>query len=325
MKKLSLFLLLLITGLSLRAQFAPRDGWAGSTAFPKDSSVFITWAVSAQVERGWKDIRFADSGKVNTGTEQMAAGAADGQTVSLGDGGRATLAFNPPIVDGPGADFAVFENGFHIRNNSDSDFLELAFVEVSSDGQKWVRFPAQSANDTNIQLATFDGSKASKVHNLAGKYTSGFGTPFDLAELSDSTGLDLMAIRYVRVIDVVGSLDDQLCSRDALGNKINDPFPTPFNQGGFDLDAVGVIYNQHSPNGLERIRTFVPYPNPCRTETGIRIAEEDGTLKWSVFDLSGKQLREGSTAIAAKGLRAGTYFIRYTVAGSTQSIRFVVQ
>lgn len=38
--------------------------------------------------------------------------------VSLGDGGSITLTFDAGIGDGPGADFAVFENGFGVAGNT---------------------------------------------------------------------------------------------------------------------------------------------------------------------------------------------------------------
>lgn len=318
-------LLFLSTGLLTQAQFAPRNGWVGSTAVPKDSSIIISWASGVQDHRGWLDIRYPDSGRVSAGLTDMALGKADGQAVSLGDAGWAVVSFSPVIVNGPGADFAIFENGFHIKPNSDSDFLEFAFVEVSSDGQNWVRFPAQTANDTSIQLRTFDGSRATKVHNLAGKYTGGFGTPFDLEELKDSAGIDLTYIAYVRVIDVVGSLVDSLVSRDALGVKINDPFPTSFAQGGFDLDAVGVMHNQQFPNGISEIHGSAPFPNPANAGSGILLADENTALNWCIYSLDGKEMATGTTAVAGKEIGAGIYVVRYCMEGNWKSFKWVVQ
>jgi hypothetical protein len=50
----------------------------------------------------------------------------------------------------PGYDFAIFENGFPF--GSGSFYLELAFVEVSSDGKHFVRFNAISNTDTTQQI-----------------------------------------------------------------------------------------------------------------------------------------------------------------------------
>ena len=38
-------------------------------------------------------------------------------------------------------------------------------------------------------------------------------------------------------------MNNLYASYDSQGNIINDPFPTPFETGGFDLDAIGVIHS----------------------------------------------------------------------------------
>ncbi|MDA3833964.1 MAG: hypothetical protein PF495_11260, partial [Spirochaetales bacterium] len=58
--------------------------------------------------------------------------------VSLGRGGSITMTFDPPVENGNGWDFAVFENAFNDYN------LELAYVEVSSNGNDFVRFDTVS-------------------------------------------------------------------------------------------------------------------------------------------------------------------------------------
>ena len=72
----------------------------------------------------------------------------------------ATVTFASPIYNGEGPDFAVFENGFDIDDEYDPTgvlhFLELAFVEVSSDGENFFRFPAV----TNVPSTARKGSKS---------------------------------------------------------------------------------------------------------------------------------------------------------------------
>jgi hypothetical protein len=166
--------------------------------------------------------------------------------VSLGDAGVATLTFENPIADGPGYDFAVFENGF-APNPSEPNimFLELAFVEVSSDGVHYEPFDAVSLTQSEAQVPAFGFSSTidtTDIHNFAGKYRMGYGTPFDLEEIRDVNDLvDVAAITHIRLIDVVGTLQSEYACSDSLGNVINDPWPTDFSTGGFDLDAVGVI------------------------------------------------------------------------------------
>lgn len=218
------------------AQYAPPAGQPGSTAIAADNERILGWATRCEVQRGLQQINNPESGPATVGEPAFALGPEDGKIVSLGDGGIATLFFEKPIRNGPGFDFLVFENAFL------EDFLELAFVEVSSDGERFFRFPAFSNTDTLQQVDGFGRLDASRLHNLAGKYMRGFGTPFDLDCLAGIAGLDVNHIVAVRIIDVVGTIHHSFSSRDSRGYIVNDPWPTPFASGGFDLDAVGVIH-----------------------------------------------------------------------------------
>ena len=240
------------------AQFAPPAGQDGTTAIHADSTAFVAWASSSSLERGWVNIADTSLGKVSVGSGDFALDKADLSIVSLGDGGQATLGFTVPIINGPGYDFAVFENGF------DDFFLELAFVEVSSDGEQFFRFPATSLTQTETQIETFDILEAQKLNNLAGKYRGGYGVPFDLEELAQIEDLNVNHIVVVRIIDVVGSIANEHANFDTDGNKVNDPWPTSFDSGGFDLDALGVIHNEESNNvtDLTAEGKMLVYPNP---------------------------------------------------------------
>jgi hypothetical protein len=89
------------------------------------------------------------------------------------------------------------------------------------------------------------------IDGLAGKYHAGFGTPFDLSQIAGlSPNVDVGNINFVRVVDVVGSINSTLGSRDSLGNLINDPYPTAFASGGFDLSGVGALHMVPEPGGL---------------------------------------------------------------------------
>jgi PEP-CTERM motif len=217
---------------------------------PASSPSFVGWATSVfDIQRGPQNISVPGSPPASFGDPLTALGVATGNpnsVVSLGDGGRITLGFGPlRLVNGPGADFAVFENGFVSGSQL---FAELGHVEVSTDGVTFVRFPSVSLTQTTTQInGTLDPTN---VHNLAGKHAALFGTPFDLNELAGSRGLDVNDVRYVRVVDVVGSINPLFGTRDALGHLINDPFPTGFPTGGFDLDAVGVINAVPEPSSL---------------------------------------------------------------------------
>ncbi|MBK9283119.1 MAG: T9SS type A sorting domain-containing protein [Sphingobacteriaceae bacterium] len=238
------FFLFLIFPFCIKGQFAPAAGQPGSTAIKKDSSIIVNWANACEITRGYQDISNTGLGLTTVGENTSAIGPADGnQVVSLGDGGQAILNFPQAIRNGPGFDFCVFENSF------DPGFLELAFVEVSSDGINYTRFPATCNVQNTLQIGPFDtSSDPTKINNLAGKYVAHYGVPFDLQELAGSIGLDLENITHVKLIDVVGCIQPQYARYDKNNNIINDLWSTPFPSSGFDLDAVGVIHQK--PVGL---------------------------------------------------------------------------
>ena len=275
--KLTLVIVLISMNVFAQGPYAPVAGSIGTTAMHKDSSAFTDWASACTIERGWKNITDTTLGKTSTGdiysaTEKSGVNG----VVSLGDGGSAILTFSSPIINGNGPDFAVFENAF---NNT---FLELAHVEVSSDGINYFRFESFSLSQINTQIIS--DVNATGIQNLAGKYRAQFGTPFDLEEMIGNTNLDVNNITHVKIIDVVGSINEQYGSFDSQGNIINDPFPTPFETGGFDLDAIGVIHSfvgiKESPN------TFKIFPNPAKEKATIIFDNlSDKTIQ--LIDLNG--------------------------------------
>lgn len=226
--------------------FCGAVGTDGCNAIAADSSAIVAWATGIALNRGPQNISVDGSPAASFGTDSNAIGQAttnNMRAVSLGDGGTATITFAHPIRNGEGPDFAVFENGF--ANLSAGNYsLELAFVEISSDGERFVRFPSTSLTQTEHQIANAGSIDPTMINNLAGKFQVGYGTPFDLAELADSTGIDIDSIVYVRLVDVVGSIDPQYASYDAFGHIINDPWPTPFASSGFDLTGVAVMYER---------------------------------------------------------------------------------
>jgi hypothetical protein len=229
----------------VHGQFPPAAGKPGSTAISGDSSCFLSWAIEATSEIGYRQNGLTDSGFASVGNNSSVIGPSRKNGVlSLGDGGWALLKFNPPIINGPGFDFAVFENAFN------DSFLELAHVEVSEDGIRFYRFPSVSLTQTNFQTSSFGATMADSIHNLAGKYRMPYGTPFDLEDFVDSPEFP-SSIYFVKIIDVIGNIEPQKGSTDSRGNIINDPWPTPFISSGFDLDAVGVI-NQGQFNSTEK-------------------------------------------------------------------------
>jgi hypothetical protein len=285
------------------AQFAPQAGQPGSTAVPATSQLIKGWANRCTVTPGWMDIRNKSLGTVSFGLDTNGTGPADGNLVSLGDSGVAVLTFAAPIADGPGADFAVFENGFLDPMDPQQAYLEFAFVEVSSDGTHFVRFPAQSLADTLTQIAgTGTYLDCRKYHNLAGTYRNGFGTPFDLADLPNQVLLNKRRITHVRLVDVIGSIGSE-SSRDVAGRKINDPFPTDFNTGGFDLDGVAVLNDETSQQ-----------VTALGARTAVRIAPNPA-IDWLTVDVSGTSFQYELIRLDGRQVLAGTAqdFVRLPV------------
>jgi hypothetical protein len=307
----------------IKAQFAPPVGHEGNTAMYKDSSAFVAWANKCKIIRGFQDISNQSLGYTNVGDSSLAIGlAGTNGVVSLGDGGVAILEFSSPIMDGNGPDFAVFENGF------DNLFLELAFVEVSSDGIHFFRFPAISNTDTTIQTDGFGLTDASKLHNLAGKYRAEYGTPFDLSDLTNDALLNKQAISHVKVIDVVGSIQNQYCSRDANNHKINDPWPTGWGNGGFDLDAVGVIHQQTVGIDELELRTISVYPNPATDVLYINLSSSIYSI--AVTNVIGEivlklENKSNTTSLSLSELKQGIYSLLVTSNDKKKQIKFVKQ
>jgi hypothetical protein len=261
-----------VAPLAAQGVFPGPAGTPGSTAISKDSAAFVNWAnghsayvLGTDVDATWR-------------TPEKAYGKAIGgsfEIVCLGNGGSITMFFPLPISDGVGADFAVFENAF-----SDT-FLELAFVEVSSNGVDFFRFPTTSL--TPSAVGPFAAVEPEEIDGFAGKYRAGFGTPFDLAVLPASALLDRRNIRYVRVIDIIGDGS----RKDQGGRSIYDPTPT-VGSGGFDLDAIGVLHQNGSSSitmvqsGLEAQGFFMKWEsNPG---SSYRIETSTTLLEWQTVE-----------------------------------------
>lgn len=295
--------------------YAPAAGQPGSTAIHKDSSSIVAWATGGTLVRGYQQIDDISLGLAEHGTIDFAFGPADGVTtnvVSLGDGGQITLTFARPIVNNEGADFAIFENGLT------DNFLELAFVEVSSDGEHFVRFPNYSETPTDVQVHSFGSIDPRNIHNLAGKYRVGYGTPFDLEDLVDSTNINLNYITHVRIIDVIGTINIDYASKDSEGRIINDLFPTPFPSSGFDLNGVGVIH-QGALKTDDLAHLFSIYPNPATTTFYIQ-SDLEGTV--SLHDLNGRivleqNVQSGTNSLTVDDVQSGIYLLQIQTALGT--------
>ncbi|MBQ8958403.1 MAG: T9SS type A sorting domain-containing protein [Bacteroidales bacterium] len=324
-KRISILMMAMLPAM-LWAQFAPAAGLPGSTAMHADSSAFVAWATGCTVERGLQRIDKPSLGVANFGEEALALGKPGGtmDVVSLGDGGVATLTFDSPICNGEGPDFAVFENGFANAQHPDEYFLEIAFVEVSSDGENFFRFPAVSNVPFETQLNGSGTIVPTLIHNFASKYEAFYGTPFDLDEVEDNELLNKNRITHVRLVDVVGSIDPEYATYDSEGHIVNDPFPTPFGSSGFDLDAVGVIHDLAHNDVSEHEKEVVAlYPNPVKDQLNVK-AENLQLVE--VFNVVGQQVMTSKENVIDFGLlMQGVYFVRVSCGEGVITKRIVKQ
>ena len=319
--------MLAMVPIALWAQFAPAQDKPGTTAMHADSSAFVAWATGVEVERGPMNIVEPDAGMASFGPDLTVALGRPGGTmdvVSLGDGGTATLTFASPIYNGPGPDFAVFENGFANAVNPDTWALELGFVEVSSDGENFFRFPAVTYVQTEEQLGNAGSINPAQLHNFASKYGAFYGTPFDLDEVEDNALLDKNKITHVRIVDVVGNIDPEYATHDSQGHIVNDPWPTPFASSGFDLDAVGVIHDlAHFDVPENELMAIALYPNPVSDRLTVEV---EGLQSVEVYNLMGQCIMTTpSSVLDFSELNQGVYFVRVKADGKTVTKRVVKQ
>ncbi len=322
------FILIIIAGLfttSASAQFHGIVGSANCNALHTDSSVFVAWGAQCKVTRGFQDISNTSLGYASVGDSSYVIGKADAGVVSLGDGGKATVTFSVPVTDATGYDFAVFENSFN------DSFLELAFVEVSSDGINFVRFPSTCNLPENPQYDNNANMDASKINNLAGKHRALYGTPFDLQELNGNPLVDITSITHIRIIDVIGNINQPFANFDSQNHVINEPWPTPFPSSGFDLDAIGVIHQKAvGINEINSESIFSIYPNPSSDYITIRSTELITYNQLSIFNLVGIQLMQidiisNQQIIDVSKLESGIYIVQISSEKGNHTKKIIIE
>ena len=193
--------------------------------------------------------------------------------------GQITLIFGDPcnisdpnhIRNVKGYDFVVFENGFVSDSNAPGGsvagqmFSELGYVEVSSDGDNFIRFLTVSLTPQPQGTYPYLTIEISNIYNFVGKHPNAcgecIGTPFDLAELAErpdvvSGIIDINNVCYIRIVDIPGSGDfyDTAVKHtnpntwpDYTNYDSNHPiYDTWLTWGssGLDLEAVGVLNEQ---------------------------------------------------------------------------------
>jgi|HubBroStandDraft_6_1064221.scaffolds.fasta_scaffold260819_2 hypothetical protein len=144
--------------------------------------------------------------------------------LTLGGGGEITFGFGGnAIVDGPGADFILFENPFDIAGDPDDPYAEPGEVSVSDDAQTWVTFPCSYKEGDTFEISHYTGCAG--WHPVLSNPDNGI-SPFDPAtaggDAFDLAEIGVTHARYVRVRDV--------------------SFRGGTPKEGFDLDAAVILH-----------------------------------------------------------------------------------
>ncbi len=194
--------------------------------------------------------------------EGAGASAGSFDVYTLGVQGDLTLELGSRCFDGPGADLMVAENPL-LAFATGNSFAELMFVEVSSDGNTFVRFPTRYLGPDG-PFAPFEACPIGDFVGFAGVmpvFTSSLsgtdpldvvaagGDAFDLADLADTPEVlarqvDLDDINFVRLVDVQAGADF-----DSLGQQVWDHGLD--NSASADADAI-VTFNATATFDLSR-------------------------------------------------------------------------
>ena len=255
--------------------------------------IFRAWATGAVdylpadgLDAMWADPNQAFGPATGDNFDIVSLGEMNAEQIARGlPPGQITLTFVDPadpndegiVYNVSGDDFVVFENGLVSQFSTTEGSMEgqmlaeLAYVEVSSNGVDFVRFPSVSL--TPEPVGAYGTIDMADVHNLAGKHPNAgglcTGTPFDLDELAGLPevieGLvDINDIRYIRLVDVPGTGDffDEATAYVVpeagpqgltypQDHPIYDAWPT-WGSGGFDLEAVGLLREQEDTDDEEQ-------------------------------------------------------------------------
>lgn len=179
---------------------------------------------------------------------------------SIGLGGSIVLGFRSAvIVNGPGADFTIFENAFRFLGRV---YAEPAMVEVSTDGMMWKAFPFDS-----LTLKGCAGITPTTGYDPFDPAVSG-GDTFDLATIGVDT------VRWIRITDVTS----------IIRNDPSHPFFDP-TLSGFDLDVV---------IGLHAVPAAFTQSLTDVVQTSIVRVDSPRPATLSVFDVQGTLLYQSS-------------------------------
>lgn len=187
--------------------------------------------------------------------EGFGAGAGSTDVYTLGVQGEVVLELDTKAWDGPGTDLIVFENPFIVAGSFWDAYVDALYVEVSSNGTDFARFPNDFDGPAGPYLSgSFQlGADVAYYDGFAGvlpvnafpptveplDVVKAGGDAFDLEDLAAHplvlTGhLDLQKVTHIRLIDVEAGVN-----MDDAGDVIWDcGFP---DFASADVDAVVAV------------------------------------------------------------------------------------
>jgi hypothetical protein len=115
---------------------------------------------------------------------------------------------------------------------------------------------------------------------------------------------------------------------DINNNPINDPFPTAFSSGGFDLDAVGVIHQQTTSVNEQPISAFnfQVFPNPVAHNQQLNIQCEEKINAIFIYNCQGEIIYQGrETTPLNIQLKQGVYFLKIETDKGTAIKKIIAQ
>jgi hypothetical protein len=221
---------------------------------------------------------------------------------SLGFGGEIVVGFkNFRIIDGPGADFSIFENVFFM-DMLQKYFLEPATVSVSEDGVNFVDFP--------IDTLTLKGCAGTKpTHGSAdmSDATACGGDAFDLADIG------VKVVNYIKIKDFCSYLKD---------HKEHPYYNASIS--GFDLDAlVGFNFEKKGSDVVENSNN-----NELQVKSNnVILPNSDENNNYIIYNNLGEIMLQGETnrrVIEVLTLRSGIYFIYVNSARGAKKYKFYI-
>lgn len=187
----------------------------------------------------------ADAGKAVDGVRGGGLGRGGFDVAQLNYQGGSTLVLGwsgRRLLDGPGVDFVVFENGFRMGDDPARHFMDVLIVEVSADGEAWFTLPHDYVAADETQYSACPGDWL----GFAGVWPTLFNVdenPVDpfLFRAAGGDGFDLAALTGPEARSAVAAGITQVRLVTAPSRQNPDTgagFPHDAISNGGDVDGV---------------------------------------------------------------------------------------